>query len=53
LLVPPEPGILARKESDLVPPFQRVVPLNRRGNYCTDFSSPASQHFGEEDRLHK
>jgi hypothetical protein len=29
--------------------FQRIAPL-RGGNYCTDFSRPSCQHFGEEDR---
>jgi hypothetical protein len=31
-------------------PFQRAVPLTGGGNYCTDFSSPSRQHFGEADR---
>jgi hypothetical protein len=29
--------------------FQRVVPLNVRGNYCTDFSRAGGENFGEED----
>jgi len=51
LLVPLELGNLAGKESDLVPPFQRVVPLNVRGNYCTDFSGPSCQDFGKQDSI--
>src|SRR5262249_11617444 len=35
----------------MVTPFQRVVPLKRKENYCTDFSSPSCHHFGEEDTL--